>query len=239
MPTLAARFTQLVSLLRTAIGVFVAREARPLHVAWLGRQVFVERRAPARLPPLPAPVWALFQQRLHRLALRFQALFDRWQSNTLPTPRPRGDARRSPHPEAGLPPAQDATRQTPRKPLPRLPRALGWVNHRIPDSAPPSGWLESLLHDPDTQSFVHAAPQAGRLLRPLCQALGLPQPDWLRLPPRPRKPRPSTLRPLLGALGALAVNPSLLTSDPPPQPDRPLQPYVAAAARASKKRYGD
>ena len=236
MPTLAARFTQLVSLLRTAIGVFVAREARPLHVAWLGRQVFVERRAPARLPPLPAPVWALFQQRLHRLALRFQALFDRWQSNTLPKPRPRPRQRRSPHLDAGRLPLRTPDAATPRKSLPRLPRALGWVNHRIPDSAPPSGWLESLLHDPDTQSFVHAAPQAGRLLRPLCQALGLPQPDWLRLPPRPRKPRPSRSRPLLGALGALAVNPSLLPTDPSPQPDRPLQPYVAAAAKAWNKK---
>jgi hypothetical protein len=225
MPTIAARFTLLVSMLRTAIGVFVAREARPLHVAWLGRQVFVERRAPARLPPLPEPVWALLQQRLLRLARRFQALFDRWQSNTLPKPRPR----RCPRLDAG-------PSRTPRKPTPRLPRAFAWVNYRIPESAPPSGWLESLLHDPDTKAFVQAAPQAGRLLRPLCTALGQHHPDWLKLPPRPRKPRkPRPLAPLPPA--SLAVNPSLLPPHTPPQPDRPLEPYVAAAAKAWKKKY--
>ncbi len=225
MPTIAARFTLLVSMLRTAIGVFVAREARPLHVAWLGRQVFVERRAPARLTPLPEPVWALLQQRLLRLARRFQALFDRWQSDTLPKPRPR----RGPHLDAG-------PSRTPRKPIPRLPRAFAWVNYRIPESAPPSGWLESLLHDPDTKAFVQAAPQAGRLLRPLCTALGQHHPDWLKLPPRPRKPRPSAPLPP-ASLAPLAVNPSLLPPHTPPQPDRPLEPYVAAAAKAWKKKY--
>ena len=233
MPTIAARFTLLVSMLRTAIGVFVAREARPLHVAWLGRQVFVERRAPARLPPLPEPVWGLFQQRLLRLARRFQALFDRWQSNTLPKMRPR----RSPHLDAGLP--RTYTPHTPRKPTPRLPRAFAWVNYRIPESAPPSGWLESLLHDPDTKAFVQAAPQAGRLLRPLCTALGQHHPDWLKLPPRPRRPRTRKPRPSAplppASLAPLAVNPSLLPSHTPPQPDHPLQPYVAAAAKAWRK----
>jgi|GEM_PF-2471226 len=204
MSTIATKLATIATLLCTAIGVFVAREARPRQIVWLGTRVFAEQRPAPRLPSLPQPVWALLCDRLARLATRFQVLFDRWQSNTLPRPR-----RQTP----GRTPAATAKR-----PPTRLPRAHAWVNHRIPEAAPPSGRLEALLHDPDTRAFVQAAPQAGRLLRPLCQALGLPQPDWLRLPRRPRRPPPAPSPPAPGAL--------------PPAPDRPLQPYVRAAARA-------
>jgi hypothetical protein len=210
MLSLPATVATIVRLLHTAIGGFVARQARPRPIVWLGTRAFAELRPPQPLPALPNPAWALFQQRLARLATRFQALFDRWQSNTLPTPRaPRArPASRAP---------QDA---------PRLPRAQGWVGRRIPEAAPPASFLISLLQNPETQSFVHAAPQAGRLLRPLCRALGIPAPDWLKLPrrPRPARPRPDRPRP---------PRAPRLTD-----PDLGLQPYVIAAARASKKRYG-
>ncbi len=209
MLSITATVATIVTLLHTAIGVFVAREARPRHIVWLGTQPFAELRPPPRLPALPQPVWALFQQRLSRLANRFQALFDRWQSNTLPTPRaPRPGRTRRPAPH----------------PTPRLPRADGWAGRRLPGAGPPASFLISLLQNPQTQSFVQAAPQAGRLLRPLCRALGQPQPDWLKLPPRPRPPRAARPR---------APRQPRLTD-----PDLRLQPYVIAAARASKKRYG-
>ena len=49
---------------------------------------------------------------------------------------------------------------------------------------------------PDTRALVEAAPQAGRLLRPLCRALAIDPPAWLRLPgtPEPPPPRPSPAR---------------------------------------------
>jgi hypothetical protein len=52
------------------------------------------------------------------------------------------------------------------------------------------GHVYALLADPDTQALVAAAPQAGRILRPLCHTIGVELPDWLKLPKRPRKPRP-------------------------------------------------
>ena len=48
--------------------------------------------------------------------------------------------------------------------------------------------LEELLEDPDMEALVAAAPQLGRELRPFCHMLAVKQPEWLRLP---RKPRPS------------------------------------------------
>lgn len=158
---------------------------------------------------MPIPSWALLQQRLTRIAARFQALFDRWQSNTLPTPRaPRPSRTSRPAPHQAL----------------RLPRAQGWVSRRIPEAAPAAGFLISLLQNPETRPFVQAAPQAGRMLRPLCRALGIPQPDWLKLPARPRPPR--------------APRPAKPRAPRLTDPELRLQPYVIAAARASKKRYG-
>jgi len=204
MSTIATTIATIVTLLHTAIGVFVAREARPRHIVWLGARAFAELRPPQRLPALPQPAWALLRHRLARLAERFQALFARWQSNTLPIARaPRPGRVRRPDP----------------RPTVRLPHGQGWVARRIPEAAPPASFLLSLLQNPDTRTLVQAAPQAARLLRPLCRALGIPQPDWLALPHRPRARRPTGEQP------------------PPPQaqpstPERPLQPYVRAAARA-------
>ena len=68
---------------------------------------------------------------------------------------------------------------------------------------------------------VHAGPDS------LARMLGVTVPDWLRLPPRVRKPpapRPATPAPTPAATGTGT-------------PDRPLPPEIRAAARAWKK-YG-
>ncbi len=216
MSTIATTIATIASLLHTAIGVFVAREARPRPVVWLGTRAFAEPCPPRALPALPQPAWALFRDRLARLATRFQVLFDRWQSNTLPTPRaPRPGQACRPDPRPILRPT--------RRPVPRLPRAHGWAARRMPEAAPSSGRLQSLLHDPTTRAFVAAAPQAGRLLRPLCRALGIAPPDWLALPRRPRTPRAPR-------------RPQAPPEVQPATPERPLQPYVRAAVRAWKKK---
>lgn len=147
--------------------------------------------------------------RLQRLADRFAALHDHWRRGCVLGPRPKRPSRPTSAPAPQL----------------RLPRAFAWVNYRIPESAPPTGMLKSLLlNEPETRRFVAEVPRAGRLLRPLCQALGVAQPEWLKLPPRPRKPRPRQPRP---------ERPWRLTD-----PRLGLQPYVIAAARAAKKQGG-
>ncbi len=137
------------------------------------------------------------------MAARFAALFARWHAGTLPAPR-----------------LSRAGRPHSAKPIPRLPAGRGSINRRIPEAAPCGGMIEILLHDPALPAFLAAAPQAGRILRPLCRMLGLTPPDCLRLPPRPKpQPRPTAPK-------------------PPHYPEplrRPLPAYVSAAARAWKK----
>ena len=53
-----------------------------------------------------------------------------------------------------------------------------------------------LLHHPDLPAFLAAAPQAARLLRPICRLLQVDLPPILQLPPRPKPaPRPKAARP--------------------------------------------
>ena len=135
--------------------------------------------------------------RIGRAASRFQALFTRWQSNTLPTPRPTRAARTT------------ETRQKPYFPAGRAWLA-GTTDHHVRGRA---SQLQHLLAHPDMAEFLAAAPQAGRILRPLCHMLGIDLPQALLLSPRaraggaggglslprqpkPRKPKPAPLPPL-------------------------------------------
>ena len=222
MFNIAAQITWIATHLRNAIGVFAAREARAHQVTWLGNQAYVPVTQPNQPPKLPDQIWLLLWNRLGRLSSRFQALHDRWRSNTLPP-------QRAPRPQ---------TVQNPRETPPpvRLPSAHGWAGRRIPEAAPSAGQLEYLLQDPDTRALTEAAPQAGRLLRPLCRALGITQPDWLRLPRRPRRPGSSAPLPP-STLAPFASNPSSPSATPTPE-DRPLPPYVRAAAKAWKRKFG-
>jgi hypothetical protein len=215
MPSIATRMATIITVLRAAIGTHVGRLTRPRHSAWIGDRFFIEAPRPQPRPAIPLPAWTVLWRRLQRLSDRFAALHARWQANTLLARRPR--------------PARRAPAKPKPQPAPRLTRAFGWVNRHIPESAPPSGMLDALLRDPETQNFAAAAPQAGRLLRPLCRALGLVPPAWLRLPPRPRKPRPekTTTRPERRPRGL--PWPLLPT-------DKPLQGYVLGATRAWTKK---
>ena len=69
----------------------------------------------------------------------------------------------------------------------------------VPVTGPPCvGALCLAWEAPEMAEFYAAAPQAGRILRPLADMIGAPVPDWLRLPRRVRKrappPRPSPAR---------------------------------------------
>jgi len=161
----------------------------------------------ARLRPM-APLLVLVHQRLVRIALRLDRLAQRWQANTLPRPRVSAGPRHAREPRA----------DRPRCPI---PTGRVWLIRLVQPTAQFTGQVQAFLANPDTQALVQAAPQAGRLLRPLCRALGIVPPPWLRLPARPRaprKPRPAPPAP------------------PGATPDRPLPRYIRAAARHWRKK---
>ena len=115
------------------------------------------------------PVLRLAYDRIGRAATRFQALFTRWQTNTLLTPRTS--------------PAQ--SRQS--TPKPYFPAGHGWLagstDHHVRGRA---SQLEHLIASPDMAEFLTQVPRAGRILRPLCQMLGITMPAALLLLPSPR-----------------------------------------------------
>ena len=125
-------------------------------------------------------VFVLLWTRIGRTANRFAALFARWRAGKLPRPRP----------------SRAGQSRSPRAPQPRLPRKHVWVVAEIGyQAAGYAGQLQHLLAEPDMADFLAAAPQAGRLLRPLCHMLGItaaPElPASLALPPPPRfRPAP-------------------------------------------------
>ena len=138
------------------------------------------------------PIFLIAYNRIGRAVRRFQNLFDRWQANTLPTPRPARAARAT------------EPRQKPYFPAGRAWLA-GTTDHHVRGYA---SQLQHLLAHPDMAEFLAAAPQAGRILRPLCHMLGVTMPAILlprsRAKPeagpsraKPPRPKPAPLPPLL------------------------------------------
>lgn len=177
MHSLATLLTHILTGLRAAIAAHAARpHAESALMPW-------PRPAEAR-PPRPQPPTALFTLAwayIGRTARRLENLIARWHTNTLPTPRaPRLRPTRP----------QDATK--PGKP--RLPRGRAWLAATAGfHTRGRASQLNHLIESPDFKDFLAAAPQAGRLLRPLCHILGIA--PHLALPPRPRPPRIRPPRP--------------------------------------------
>ena len=117
---------------------------------------------------------------INRTTQRFERLVTRWQSGTLPKPRIR---------------APRAKRPTPTTQAPRLPRARAWLVLRLQDhhvNTRASQLQYFLANTPDLPAFLEAAPQARRLLRPLCTMLGVQMPGDAPPPaPRPSHPKPA------------------------------------------------
>ena len=136
--------------------------------------------------------------RLSRMVVRFEKLYARWKNGTLP--KPRGP--RPPRP----PREEDKPRA---KPPFRLPGGRMWLVRHVQKSAAFGSQLRHLLAtDPEIPAFLEACPQAGRILRPLCRALGFsPEaPYGVKIDhlapiapkpraPKPRRPRPSRRKP--------------------------------------------
>jgi hypothetical protein len=113
------------------------------------------------------PLLVLLWGRLARSAKRFERLFARWRAGNLPKPRLS---------RAGQP--------TTWRPHPHLRANPAWLVAMVRETAPMASQLQHLLAHPDIADFLAAAPQAGRILRPLCHMLGLPRPPQTR-PPAP------------------------------------------------------
>ena len=126
--------------------------------------------------------------RIGRMANRFETLFARCGKGTLPKPRP----------------SRAGASCTPRE-KPRFPAGHAWLVGVVGyEAAGRASQLQHLLARPDMAEFLHAAPQAGRILRPLCHMLGIdppPQPPTRapKLARQTRYPRPPTDTPSASA----------------------------------------
>ena len=205
MASFAERLTWLVTTVCAALGAYGRRLASPPQPVHLGQRSYVPILPPEPLPRLPPALWNLFLARLQRSAARIAVLYAQWRAGTLQPPRIR-----APRPKSA-----------PRPPAPRLPRAHAWANRRARELAAPAGMLHMLLQEQDGRDFLAAVPRAARLVRPLCRALGVDQPRWLRLPAPARAPRPPKPR---------APRPPALTD-----PSLRLAPNIIAAARHARR----
>ena len=120
-------------------------------------------------------------RRIERMATRLQTLIALWRAGTLPKPRPS---------QAGKP--------RKRAPRPPFPTGRSWLCVRVPMLPGAQGaaifgcQLQHLMdNDAEFRAFLNDVPQAGRILRPLANMLGIgPEP-----PKRIRKPRPPRAKP--------------------------------------------
>jgi hypothetical protein len=128
------------------------------------------------------PLLLLVWNRLCGMRNRFTALAARVRAGTLPAPAPPRQRAATPRPAA----APD---------FPKLPPlSSGWLLRMVPEPWHLNAWrtpLQELLADPEMAAVVQAAPQMGRILRPLCHMLHEEPPPYLLLPKRPRRPRPA------------------------------------------------
>jgi hypothetical protein len=164
-----------------------------LPITTLGRRLWTAFKAAAEpvgqhmrlYHHIPMPVLNLVLHRMLRLVGRFDRLVLKWERDQLPVPRVRAKRPSSPRKAA----ASDLHLFGPEV---VLPTRFGWLQKMVPAAHMGAGYLDYMLQETDSQTraLVAAAPQAGRILRPLCRILGTPIPDWLALPKRVRKARP-------------------------------------------------
>ena len=181
----------------------VARGVSVIFAAIVALAAHAFLRDPVRIR-LTIPIWT----RLNRVARRFERLMARIAAGTFRpsrprrtprTPRPAGHADANPHPYAH-----------------KLPSGNGWLRSALSyQGAGYAAQLDHLLTQPETAALLAQCPQAARILRPICQMLGI----WptiraprKRKPPCPRQPRAA---------------PSPRPPSPPREPRRPAIPTSA------------
>jgi hypothetical protein len=124
---------------------------------------------------LTAALQCLIWGRLKRTAARVRRLAVRIAGGQ-PLAAPR---RRAPEPS-----------RPGRPPPPRLPRGYAWLVRLVPASAAGAAGLQALLSEPEMAALAQAPPMR-RLLRPLCQMLGVPPPPIPKRPAATPAPAPS------------------------------------------------
>jgi hypothetical protein len=149
------------------------------------------------------------------LSGRLDRLITRWKNGSLPTPRGPRAAR-----------ASATTRNLPRFPL---PSGKNWLARRMPATGIGAygGQLRHLLtNDAELQAFLAAAPQARRMLGPLCRAFGIDIHNPLAIPPTRQAAR---LRPKAEPFVTPPPPPRV---EPPPRSTIPIpHPFVAFLRR--------
>jgi hypothetical protein len=143
-------------------------------------------KAIARHTAIPADVRRLLllvYSWINRTKKRFAALAARVAAGKA-SPRPR--------PASVTPRSKGEAPEKPDKPRPpSLPREKAWLLVLMKwEIACYRSTIMNWLEEPEVVALIQAAPQAGRLLRPLCRLLGIDLPPILKLPPRPRRPKP-------------------------------------------------
>ena len=135
----------------------------------------------------PIPLIKLLWRRLRRMAHRFASIMARFHAGTLPAPSrsARQPPRTGPPGVRAAPVARAAPLARAASAGPAAARRVGHAEHFATLVRPYE--LAEMLADPDMAAQVAAAPQFGRVLRPLCDMLAVNPPPWLRLPRRPRR----------------------------------------------------
>ena len=122
------------------------------------RAVIAARAARERgMEALLVSVW----WRISRASRRLERLIARWRAGRLPRVR----AVRAKRVAAEVVVAARVRA--------RLPTGRAWLVVRVLETAPFGTQLEHALSEPEWAAFLAAAPQAGRILRPLCRMLGV------------------------------------------------------------------
>jgi hypothetical protein len=137
----------------------------------------------AYLTPLMVLVWT----RLRRMSRRFANLVARMEAGRLKPPRPA--APRNPDPNRTPAARPPPPRPWPPRPWPPVPSSPGWLLHYVQlEAAATANLIRHMLeHDPEMRALLDAAPQLGRILRPLLWMVSLdPLPATLARPPRPK-----------------------------------------------------
>jgi hypothetical protein len=136
--------------------------------------------------PYIVPICIRLWISLLHMTKRYERLVARFLEGRLRPYSPRPYRPRTKWPEPVRKPGEEP------KPKVTLPRTFGWILKYVPGAAVYRDQLRDILADPVMIQFLTAAPQAGRLLRPLCRTLGVPL--TAELLPKP-KPNPATTPP--------------------------------------------
>jgi len=131
----------------------------------------------ARTRFISEPMRLLIWNRIMGMARRFASLAERVRTGRLADPAPARSRHASP-PPAGAP------EQPYVDPPEVLPRHFRWLVNMIPEAETFGADLCWLLQRLEMEELIFAAPQVGRILRPLCRMLGVEPTAALRLPMR-------------------------------------------------------